>query len=231
MGRLLQCVLAVVALTLCASCSNLRTFQHEVTPWGGHDGAGGADQIYFELRNVKGLEGGGLSALELPEDWPERPVRRDDEGRAILDPPLEPTWRFGRAIQPAVVLASRGNVAPGTLSLYGTEHSPMKVPVVIDPSNLDDATARAATRLSAGASAYALVDDSPDEERRHRVYRLVGARLDARGEVEWVQLLSLEFEDSRNALERGLDVPLRQWPTLDVALIVAALIWPVFVFG
>ncbi|MEM8712139.1 MAG: hypothetical protein AAGG01_14410, partial [Planctomycetota bacterium] len=60
---------AAVLLALgLASCAEFRSFQHTVQPYGGHDAAGADDQIYFALRNVKGIGGSGLGALQLPDD-------------------------------------------------------------------------------------------------------------------------------------------------------------------
>lgn len=225
---------SLLLLALCASCSGFRAFQHTVTQRGGHDGAGGADQIYFELRNVKGPVGGGLCALMLPADWPDRPTVVVEEGNGeyslALDPQVGPEWTTGSGIEPEVSLGRQKGEWGGELRIHGRKHSPLQVGVFESPSRLRRSTGDASSRLSAGASAYALVDDSPEETSTggRRDYRLFGARLDAEGEVEWVQLLGLHFEDSRGGVARTLDVPFRQIQIFEAALYMAAIVWPVF---
>ena len=237
--RLPQILFAALLLALCASCSNIHLFQHAVVPYGGHDGPAGEDQVYFELRNVEGLTGGGLSALMLPADWAERRTVLDERGVLVLEPPVEQQWTFGSDIEPKATLVGGGEMQmAGDLSLRGTSSATLNVPVFDDPSHLDADTAWAATQLAAGDSAYALVDVSKHPGEGPVDYQLFGARLAEadpsmgldRTDVEWVQLLTLRFDDSRGMLARGLDVPLRQVPFLEVSLYVAALIWPVFVF-
>lgn len=233
----IRIVAAVIVLCLASgltSCAQLRTFQHCVTPYGGHDAAGADDQIYFEVRNVRGVSGNGIGALHLPSDWPARATVTDAEGTLRLAPPVEPGWAFGSELSPSVHLRHPGESWPGALNLAASDdRNPLDVPVLAGVDSLAEVTPMASERVRAGANAYALVlpPDSggvppePDEPRHE--YRLFGARAGESG-VEWIELTTLTFEDSRSGVGRTLDVPLREYPTLNYALIAAALIWPVF---
>ncbi len=219
---------------LCASCSSFRHFQHAVVERGGHDGEGGADQVYFELRNVEGHSGDGLWALMLPPDWPDRravTIPGESEGETLaIDPPVAIRWTKGAEIVPKVTLAKQQGDWGGELHLSGGEHNPLKIKVFDNPSQLRRGTGNAAQRLLRGESAYALVDDSPEDELAdgRLDYRLFGARLTPMGKVEWVQLLRLSFEDSRGGVAQALDVPFRQIQVFEAAFYFAALGWPLF---
>lgn len=225
----LQRLLGAALLLCLGSCSNIRVFQHEVALWGAYDGAGAADLIYFELRNVQGVQHSGLNALTLPEDWTQRPAVADSDGCLHLEPPVQPRWTSGRSAQPEAGPGERAGLSQDE-QFDPRDRSRLEVPVIAEASVLDAAFVDAAYRLSQGASAYALVAGTDDPERSPKDFRLFGARLTGAGDVEWVQLMALSFEDSRCLIGRGLDVPLRQYPVVDMALLTAALVWPVFFF-
>ncbi|MEM9382004.1 MAG: hypothetical protein AAGB93_18760 [Planctomycetota bacterium] len=222
--------LLVPVLALLAGCSSFRTFQGSARPDGGYDGAGGGDQIYFELRNVDGL-GGPLAALVLPKDWPEREVLVDADGTARLVPPVEPSWRFGSNIDPPIrfsVFEGEG----GGLRILATDGIPLQVRVVEERSRIARGRKGVARRLGVGASAYTLLDASTDRDEAQRItrYVLFGARLTDADEVQWVELCELELGDGRGAITRGLDVVLRQSRALEITFLAVIVTLPIWIW-
>ncbi|MEM1451707.1 MAG: hypothetical protein AAGI22_21525 [Planctomycetota bacterium] len=227
---LARALLAVLALAPLLGCSAIRTFQGLARPEGGHDGAGGGDQIYFQLRNVEGLDG-PVAALVLPEDWPTRDAVISADGTARLTPPIEPAWLFGRSIEPRVEIRS---TAPGSgnVEIRSLDSIPLRVDVLEERSALARDRESIVTRLGVGASAYALIDLSSVSGDADRVtrYALFGARLTPEGELQWVELCELELRDGRGAVSRGLDVVLRRSRAVEIAFFAAAITLPIWIW-
>lgn len=188
---------------LASACSTVR-YNSFVEPLGGHDAEGPGDQLYFHTAYCEGHPS-RLASLILPASWSER-KRLDSVGDGVrrLDPPIEARWEHGDSIVPAARLEFFGpGEGPGFYALREpSEGQPFPRWThgdigVLTPEEID---AEALELLRAGRNAYRVV--SLDPEARLAPYRILGAVSEREGNVEWIELAVLEFEDSRGPMKR-----------------------------
>lgn len=222
MSAPLRTTLLLFALAMLQSCSVLveRRLGSRVEHAGGHDGAGGEDQLYFHLWNQAGHET-GVHALVLPADWPDRArVTTADGGRSLAQP-LTPCWVDERHLDPPPQIDSGYVLAPPEVT------APLPLLTRVEgqwgpPGDEERFLAAVEQRLGVGASAYLLRPVGQGGGEAFAVFGAVGPPL------EWVHLCDVRFRDGRGRAKRTfwscLRPPLYAFDVITVVSVEAPLI-------